>query len=340
MIRLIDELWQRHLERRAAAWVVRIDDDRERHQAALRRWVGKSAKRAALYNRAYAAFHEAVAPARRIYGAVEQGDRDRPERRGRNRIRLILAIGFSLLISAVAVRVTLARLDGARDTPGPLLAEQSFTTHIGEVRTVRLPDGSRIILDTDSLIRVALTKTTRGIVLERGRARFEVAHAAQWPFVVTAGGGTITAHGTVFDVDTYRRVRVSLISGTVDVRYPAVRDQPIPRVIRLSPGQQLRFDPAMIVAPEAPVRTLPSDTQWVTGMKTFDDVPVRDILDEVNRYSKTKIVMADPSLGSHRVFLDLDLRNPQDVARNLALYLQLDVDQSRQGYLVLQSIGR
>jgi transmembrane sensor len=336
--RVVDALRLRYLERRAIAWVVRIDEDRDRYEAGLRRWVGHSAKRAALYNGAYRAFHDAALPARRIYGSEDQrtcavsAKRTTPSRNQR-----LLAIGLSLLVAAAAISSTMAMLDrSAGPAPGQSLAAQIYATPVGAIRTIYLRDGSQVILDTDSVIRVAFTRQKRGILLEHGRARFAVAHDAGWPFVVTAGGGTVTARGTVFDVEAYRLVRVRLISGSVDVRYPDGAPQPRPP-LHLLAGQQTRFDPTMVTSPTPAAPIAPSDAQWVPGMRTFDDVPVAAILDEVNRYSVTKIMLEVPTVGSVHVFMDLDVRDPQGVARNLALYLPLKVDSTRPGYLILRS---
>src|SRR3546814_15110866 len=84
---------------------------------------------------------------------------------------------------------------GSRTIPVTELASK-----IGEIRTVALEDGSRVTLDTDTILHIAYSPTERGLKLERGRARFDVSYDASRPFVVFAGGGSITAHGTVFDV--------------------------------------------------------------------------------------------------------------------------------------------
>jgi len=51
----------------------------------------------------------------------------------------------------------------------------SLKTQIGEQRRVALADGSKVILDTNSLIKVAFTDDHRRIELLKGRAHFEVA---------------------------------------------------------------------------------------------------------------------------------------------------------------------
>src|SRR3546814_10843314 len=45
---------------------------------------------------------------------------------------------------------------------------------LGEIREVQLPDGSRVTLDTDSLVLTKFDRDLRDVRLVRGRARFNV----------------------------------------------------------------------------------------------------------------------------------------------------------------------
>ena len=50
-----------------------------------------------------------------------------------------------------------------------------YTTAVGGFASVPMTDGSKVTLNTDSVIRVALTEHERRVELERGEAFFEVA---------------------------------------------------------------------------------------------------------------------------------------------------------------------
>src|SRR3546814_12278593 len=76
------------------------------------------------------------------------------------------------------------------------------------------------------------------IHLNRGRALLGVAKEPQRPFVVKAGDRTITALGTLFDVDVSpTELRVTLAEGVVAVR--PVRSGAGPAQQLLKPRQQL-----------------------------------------------------------------------------------------------------
>lgn len=333
MKRRLLERWREYLrERRAAAWVVRLDEDPARYEEGLRRWIGDDQEKAAAYNQAYQAFHGASAAARQIFARTAA--RPAPRRLAR-KVNLALVTGLSLIVVSGALLFMLEELDMLARHPVP--AAQLYATKVGEVRSVRLSDGSKLIVDTDTIVRVTFSPTARAITLVKGRVRFDVAHNAARPFIVSAGGARIADRGTVFDVEAYRLVSVRILSGTVDVSLPGRGGTARPAAIHLRPGQQLRFDPAMNDPPEAPQATPVSDLQWVSGMKTFDGVPVSEIIEEVNRYSTTKIKLADPAMGVRPAFLDLDIRDSSEVAQNLALYLRLDVDASEANALILRS---
>lgn len=176
-------------------------------------------------------------------------------------------------------------------------ANQSLTTPVGEVRQVKLADGSTVTLDTDSAIAVRLSSTVRSIQLLRGRARFDVVHDAARPFLVEVAGRTVTARGTLFDVGFEPEgVRVTLIQGSVDVRGLPRGGAPA-ALTRLVPGQCL-FDTRSSAAVSPASR---GDGLWTSGMLEFDGVALGAVLEQTNRYSLRKIVLGDPALASLRV---------------------------------------
>lgn len=159
----------------------------------------------------------------------------------------------------------------------------TYATAVGEQRTVRLEDGSRVTLDTASRIQVSLREDRRSVTLLEGQAFFDVAGNPGRPFVVAAGDARITAIGTRFDV---RRIgdgaRVTLIEGRVSVRETARAGA----AWSLDPGQQVVTD-----APRPVVTTvdIAQETSWTMGRLIFKETPIRAAVAEINRYSETKI---------------------------------------------------
>ena len=75
---------------------------------------------------------------------------------------------------------------------------QTISTAVGGHKLVKLSDGSRIELNTDTVIRIKGWQRT--VMLAKGEAFFEIKHDALHPFTVDVAGQRITDLGTKFVV--------------------------------------------------------------------------------------------------------------------------------------------
>jgi transmembrane sensor len=93
-----------------------------------------------------------------------------------------------------------------------------FTTGVGEQRTLRLSDGSTVVLNTDTTVRVSFTDAVREVRLLHGEALFNVTKNPARPFRVRSDEVVAQAVGTSFVV---RRMPtetvVTVIEGEVAV---------------------------------------------------------------------------------------------------------------------------
>lgn len=174
-----------------------------------------------------------------------------------------------------------------------------YVVRHGEQRSVTLSDGSHMVVNTDTEVRVLYDRTARVIALPRGEAFFDVARVPDRPFIVRAGDMRIQALGTKFSVRhdgtdttvvvTAGRVRVSR-DGNKDA---AAQD--------LFPGEQLQLNPR---APEA-AQIVRVDaeriTSWSSGAIEFEDATLSEVVSEVNRYTSKRFVIGDPELNRIRL---------------------------------------
>ena len=222
--------------------------------------------------------------------------------------------------------------------PVPAVAragELPVATRIGEIRTLRLADGSRVTLDTDSAIETAFTATSRRVLLLRGRARFDVAHDAGRPFLVDAGGRTVIARGTIFDVALDRAgVKVVLLRGAVDIRDARAKVSSAPPLARLVPGQVFA-DPPVAGAPSVTPAPAGRDA-WVDGLLSFDGAPLGAVLEETNRYAAHKIRLGDPALAGLKVTGSFRALPTAALAEVLAATFHLRVETAPEGGFILQ----
>lgn len=171
----------------------------------------------------------------------------------------------------------------------------AYSTAIGEQRTLRLEDGSRIVLDTNSRVSVRYSQNRRTVTLASGQAMFDVEGDTARPFLVKAGDTEVTALGTRFDVRlSGAGARVILVEGHVAVgRNDAARPD-----WTLTPGQQVTTS---VARPQVTAVNVPVVTSWAHGRLTFENTPIAAAVAEVNRYTREPIELQDDRISSVRV---------------------------------------
>jgi transmembrane sensor len=184
--------------------------------------------------------------------------------------------------------------------------KSSFSTAVGENRTIVLNDGSSIALGGNTQIEVVLSKRARVIELVGGEALFKVAPDPHRPFEVRAGEATVVAIGTAFDVQrTSDRAIVSVTEGRVVVE-PVAHFLPISvwqefkpklRAVRVDAGQQTITGSAGI-EPPTQVADPTAPTAWQSGRLSFRLEPLHYVLEDVNRYAPKPIVLEGGELGA------------------------------------------
>ena len=190
-------------------------------------------------------------------------------------------------VAAIAlVGIVALNLDNRAPPGRPQTLATSQSNDGAAIRTIALPDGSRLSLDTGAIVRIRYSPAQRRLRLERGRVRFAVAHDPERRFIVDAGDGSIVAHGTVFDVTVDRAgVRVALLKGEVEVRKSRTRLGANARSVVLQPGQQVTFASAKPISPISRADTQP----WPSSMLAFDGVRLADAIAQFNSHNRRKI---------------------------------------------------
>lgn len=308
------------------------------------RWLARRQDDAAPdVERAFAAWLGADPRNRRAYDEAEQHWRDslmlgqseigRTRRLGRapflmRRSTHVGAAGFGLAAVLGLVYVGLVQPGGPFELVSPAEAAV-YHTGVGEIRTIRLADGSVVTLDTATLVRATFTAGSRRLVLERGRARFRVVSDSRRPFVVAVPGGEVGARDGVFDVNvTERPARIAAIGGPVDLR--STGSAPAARAQTLITGQQ-----AVLGGSSAPQPISRTEARWVSGMLGLDATPLGDAVAAINRYNGMQVRLVDARLAGLSVTGAFRARDPQGFADAIATMFDLDADRSREGQITL-----
>lgn len=181
----------------------------------------------------------------------------------------------------------------------------SQTSDLTEVAAVEprqtLPDASVAKLDEGTVIAINFTETERRVSLQSGRAFFIVESNPDRPFIVETNGIDVQAVGTAFEVRLREgRTEVFVAEGIVDVSQPD-NDASAAATLRLKdacswlPGSE--NIPVVMTLSDDEAR---SRLSWQHGMMTFEDVPLGDIVTELNWLNQTQVVLMDPALAESR----------------------------------------
>jgi transmembrane sensor len=247
-----------------------------------------------------------------------------------------------------------------------------YATATGERSTIVLSEGSQITLDTQSEIEIAFNAAERIVRLTRGQAIFEVAKDPARPFVVDVHRRRFLAVGTAFDVRVDgAQIKVTMIEGTVRVQPSsseslrtyangAVRSsENADRLPYLHPAHQFEKESAphdgdskgsailittgeqLTVESGARDRVSKEDsdriTSWRHGQVIFENTRLADAIAELNRYSESKIELADPALADLRLNGAFATGRPTVFVEAVATYFPIQVVRSDDRAIVLTS---
>ncbi|NOU22122.1 MAG: FecR family protein [Methyloglobulus sp.] len=211
------------------------------------------------------------------------------QRRHRFQPQRWAAVG--LCAASLLIAVFLLKLNPTYLIP----SETTYTTAKGQQTAVTLADGSEIVLNTDTELKVQLTPLHRRITLDHGEATFKVAHELLRGFTVKANSGEIQDIGTQFNVNMApEQVVVTVTEGAVRVQTKMQNSPP------LVAGQRLSYNPKGIVSlPDRP--DLATVTAWQHGQIVFDMTSLSDAAEQLSRYHPVKIVFDDPKLKQLKI---------------------------------------
>lgn len=155
-------------------------------------------------------------------------------------------------------------------------------TRAGERKTVVLPDGTSVQVNSSTLLIYPerFTGDKRTVFLQ-GEALFDVVKNDRQPFIVRSGTVSVTALGTRFDVSAYsedENVKATLLEGKVEVVCGGEGGESY----ILSPGEQVLYGKNTGVSSKSPVET--DDVMaWTDGIMVFRGVTVEEILKTLHR---------------------------------------------------------
>ncbi|WP_313645775.1 FecR domain-containing protein [Pseudomonas sp.] len=192
---------------------------------------------------------------------------------------------------AACLLLAIAGLTGMQRLP---VWTADYHTGVGQLQTLTLADGSRVTLNSATVLDVMFTGSERRIKLQAGEALFETTDDSR-PFVVQTAHETVQGRAATF----------------------SVRDN---GEVVLAQGELRRAEQPLAVTRDASARMA-----WRRGKLIFNGKPLGQVLTELERYQHGRIVLSDPRLAALQVSGVFDLNEPQALLRTLEQRYGLEV---------------
>lgn len=265
------------IEARAAAWLMERHGGGgwgETNQAELDAWLLASPANLVTFWRLEAALD-------RTHRLRALNPRVKPSARGSRR-------GFYRVAAALAGAVVLAVVATAYLFYPP---ETVYTTPVGGRETIRLADGTRIELNTDTVLRARIGAYRRTVSLDKGEAYFQVKHNAGRPFIVWASGHRLTDLGTKFLVKSEPdKFEVAVLEGRVEFDS---HDGQLRQPVLLGAGDVATDAENTVYVAKKTQNDLDAELGWQRGVLVFNHTTLAEAAAEFNRYNREKVVIAD-----------------------------------------------
>lgn len=219
---------------------------------------------------------------------------------------VLVALVFSWNLLAPQQTSLIAWLHNTQDN-----VEGVYETAVGEHSNVNLPDGSLLVLNTNSRVIVKYTEKHRLFLLERGELNIEVAHDKTRPLSVVAGNKVVQAVGTAFNVRIHNDNEVALLvtDGKVLVAKQEVQ-KTIEKIVAerlpessmaVSKGEKVTLGTAQETIAKADENEIIAQLSWRQGNLIFRGETLEDALVEINRYTSVQFEISDESIKQERI---------------------------------------
>lgn len=185
------------------------------------------------------------------------------------------------------------------------LAEVRVEAPVGSQTRLHLPDGTFVILNAGSHITYPQNFGVEArFVKLQGEGYFEVAHNAQMPFRVQAKDLEVRVLGTKFNFRDYpedKKASVSLLEGKVALNNLLKKEAEM----ILSPNERVVLDKLHGTMVKESIET--ASIEWTEGRLTFQEMPLSEVAEVLERHYGMRITFADDSLKAVRLCGDFQV---------------------------------
>ncbi len=260
----------------------------------------------------------------------------------RRRVRMRRAIGGAAGMVLLAMAAKHFVIDPS-NFDSVTVASQTYSTDVGEQRSVVLADGSVVNMNTRSTLNVRFTQDSRLVELSAGEAIFDVHKDAARPFRVKSGRTVVEAIGTRFNV--YRQAKqtvVTVVEGHVAVSSQAARVvTPIKgnaTAVQLQPGGQVAVLKSGGIGEPRKV-DFKKATAWTERRLVFDAEPLQSVARELNRYNHRRLRIGDVRIATRSISGVFNASDPETLLAFLQTVgdIRVEPDPATNGWVLYQA---
>ena len=200
------------------------------------------------------------------------------------------------------------------------MGPKTYSTGIGEQHQIDLGDGSSILLNTRSRLRIDYSRHLWRVNLLEGEALFFIQPDPQRQFVVSAGDVTILDLGTQFNVRLRERdIQVAVVQGSIQIAENAAHTLRTadaatvgPQTTRLSAGEVAHVANGRVSRDPHPDPR--RATLWRDRLLMFNDTTLDEAAAELNRYNRETITVVGAA-GQERISGGVSANDPAQFVR-------------------------
>ena len=205
-------------------------------------------------------------------------------------------------------------------------------TAVGEVRDLRLADGSQLWLNTDSAVDVAFDRHVRQLSLYRGELLLDTPDESRPLRLLTAEGRLQARQHARFAVRQYHGLtQLNVFAGAVEIQPTSLGASQT-----IASGQQTSFGSDFV----RPAQAVQAASQaWADGVLLADNQRLEDFVAELGRYRRGYIG-CDPRIADLRVVGAFPLADTERVLDALESTLPLRINRRLPWWISLEPSGR
>lgn len=213
-----------------------------------------------------------------------------------------------------------------------LLQEQTIS---GEIRHIKLPDGSSVSLNGNSSIQYAenwQSGDTRKVYLE-GEAFFEVEKkpSTNAKFQVFTEGLRVEVFGTSFNVN-HRNEETSVFLEEGQVKIKLAEENH--KELMMKPGEIVHYSVAKkeLTAPKLVSGSL--ESSWKTGILEFEERTIQEILSKLSEFTDIKFEIKKGKFQYEKLTISLPIHNIGVAMSILAKTSETSISQEEDTYII------